>query len=59
MWVPRGHWHCTLNLETTVAFTRNVVPRESVRDVIGALEAATGQEAAVQALRAVVNDRCE
>ncbi|KAL1519130.1 hypothetical protein AB1Y20_003393 [Prymnesium parvum] len=59
MWVPRGWWHCTLNLEPTVAFTRNVVPRASVRDVINALDAVPGQEGAVRALRAVMNECCE
>ena len=57
MWVPHGYWHATLNLEPTVAFTRNVVPRQSVREVLAALEGVPGQDASARALREVVNER--
>ena len=57
IWVPRGFWHTTVNLEPTVAFTKNVVPRQSVREVLAALEGVEGQGASVRALRAVVNER--
>lgn len=34
LFVPRGWWHCVLNLETCVAFTRNVINRKNYKHVL-------------------------
>lgn len=46
-----------LDLDTTVAFTQNVVSRPTVRDVLTSLDATPGQETAARVLRAAIGER--
>jgi len=41
VYIPRGWWHCVVNLEETVAYTQNIVNRRNVKEFarqIGAFE---------------------
>ena len=50
VYVPRGWWHTVLNLEESVAYTRNIVSTGSAPATVSSLEAA-GQPVAAAVLR--------
>ena len=57
VFIPRGWWHCTLNLETSVAFTQNVVLSADGIAAYRELSAAPGQARAARLLHAVLKAR--
>ncbi|RKP10009.1 hypothetical protein THASP1DRAFT_7923, partial [Thamnocephalis sphaerospora] len=55
MFVPRGWWHCVINLEYTVAVTQNYVSRSNLREVLQFVREHPEQ---ISGLRGVVDEEC-
>ena len=57
VFVPSGWWHCTLNLETSVALTQNLVLPCDAAGALRELHGTPGEERAVKWLRAARRER--